>query len=280
MESPRQESPSHSHHYHLPNLRKAEACGHPHPHRGWSPLLVCGGRGSSLYRRILQVWGQLHALPIADRPEIRTWGSLARGTPLPKGSPPGLNSPGSRQAPRPHLAPWKSRGGGCVRRQAGQGRASAARRSPSHRRPAPPFPAAWASPLVLWGPPGGRGCPKALSWADGRDIENLPTGQSPETWKAPASGWDPAQGERQRLWSMNFTSGPVPTQMCLTLEPGTPALQQETAPGTSLSSSTREKAPWEGMGEGTCAWPLKDLLLGPTDPGPYPPVQRGRGPVL
>lgn len=68
---------------------------------------------------------------------------------------------------------------------------------------------------------------------------------------------------------MNFTSCPVPAQMCQILEPGPRRGSLCPSPGASFFRAT-QKAPWEGVGQKAQAWAAGDLLLGPIYPSALP----------
>lgn len=105
-----------------PQLQKSRGLwASPSPQWIGAPAWSAVGEGRS------QVWGQLCALSTGDWPRTRSWDSLARGTPLPRGSLPKLRSPKRLPAPRLHLAPQKSRGGGCMHGHVSQGGAGSAR---------------------------------------------------------------------------------------------------------------------------------------------------------
>ena len=95
--------------------------GFPFPKVGWGPSLVCSGRGEvtglgpalcSVHRRL--AWNQ----------EL---GLSGQGDTPARGSLPKLSSPKRLPAPRLHLAPQKSRGGGCMHGHVSQGGAGSAR---------------------------------------------------------------------------------------------------------------------------------------------------------
>lgn len=81
---------------------------------------------------------------------------MARGTPLPRGSLPELSSSKRLPTLRLHLAPWKSRGGGCMHGHVSQGGVGSARLLSSSNSPSgsslPLGLGLTACPLVLGSP--------------------------------------------------------------------------------------------------------------------------------
>lgn len=177
--------------HHHPQFPKKRGLWGPHPHDGGA-LLSAVGEGELCP-------GQVSALPLAEQPGTRSWGSLAGGTPLPTGFPPGPRSPGNLQPRGPiwHLRDQGRR----LRAWAGQPglglfcQLLSSLLTASPAPPSPPGPAPHPCPL---GP--GRWVPgRGLCWAEGRGQRTCPQARpsSPESRLAGAR----RRGERQRLWS-------------------------------------------------------------------------------